>query len=128
MESAFRESDKKTPLSSPPLSKDEGLSDVGHSMIFENLILVASSVTVSYLIHFDSLLQNAIDIITKCNSYFIIECDRRLLQNASGILLQNVTFLLQNATIITNYDDFITNCDVCYKLRQYSHINMSLQH
>ena len=121
MECAFRESDKKTPLSSPPLSKDEGLSDVGHSMIFENLILVASSVTVSYLIHFDSLLQNTIDIITKCDSYFIIECDRRLLQNASG-------FSLQNATVITNYDDFITNCDVYYKLRQYSHINIPLQH
>ena len=25
---------------------------------------------VSYLIHYDTLLQNATDIITKCNSYF----------------------------------------------------------
>ena len=29
------------------------------------------SVTVSYLIRYDSLFQNATDIITKCDSYFI---------------------------------------------------------
>ena len=28
--------------------------------------------------------------------------------------------LLQNATVITKCDDFITKCDVYYKLRQYS--------
>ena len=43
------------------------------------------------------LLQNATDIITKC--------DGALLQNASGVLLQNVTV--------------ISKCDVYYKLRQY---------
>ena len=36
------------------------------------------------------------------------------------ILLQNATVLLQNATVIANWDDFITKCDVYYKLRQYS--------
>ena len=61
----------------------------------ENLILGANSVTVSYLIHYDGLLQNARDIITKCK--------RNLLQNASG-------FVLQNATVITK-------CNVYYKLR-----------
>ena len=53
------------------LSKDEGLKDIGHSMSIGNLILVINSVTVSYLIRYDSLLQNATDIITKCESYFI---------------------------------------------------------
>ena len=64
------------------------------------------------MINYDTLLQNATDIITKCDSYFITKCDRSLLQNASGFLLQNATILLQNATVITK-------CDVYYKLRQY---------
>ena len=45
--------------------------------------------------------------------YFITKCDKSLLQNVSGFLLQNATVLLQNATIITK-------CDVYYKLRQYN--------
>ena len=89
-------------------------------MSIGNLILGVNSVTVPYLIHYDSLLQNAPDIITKCNSYFITKCDRILLQNASGFLLQNATVLLQNTTVITNCDDFTTKCDVYYKLRQYN--------
>ena len=76
-------------------------------MNITNLILGVNSVTVSYLIHYDGLVQKATDIITKC--------DRSLFQNASG-------FLLQNATVFTNCDDFITKCDVYYKLRQYIHI------
>ena len=59
--------EKNTP-SSPSLSKDRG-----------NLILGVNSVTVSYLMHYDSLLQNATDIITKCDSYFITKCNRSLL-------------------------------------------------
>ena len=47
-------------------------------------------VMVSYLVYYDTLLQNATDIITKC-----------FLQNTSG-------FALQNATVITKYLDFIT--------------------
>ena len=76
-----------------------------------------NSATVSYLIHYASLLQNATGIITKCNSYFISKCDRSLLQNASSFLLQNAKFLLQNATVITNCDDFITKCDSYYKMQ-----------
>ena len=78
------------------------------------------------MIHYDSLLQNATDIITKCDSYFTTKCGRSLLQNAIAILLQNATEvfyemrqvfyykmrqfydkirqLLQNATFITNCD------------------------
>ena len=59
-------------------------------------------------------------------SYFISKCDRSILQNVSGFLLQNETVLLQNATVITHCNDFIKNatvikkCDVYYKLRQYT--------
>ena len=48
------------------------------------------------------------------------KCVKSLLQNALGFLLQIATVLLQNATVITNCDDFITKCNVYYKLRQYS--------
>ena len=109
---------KYTPPS-PLLSKDEGLRDIGHSMSIENLILGVNSVTVSYLIHYHSLLQNATDIITKYDSYFITKCDRSLLQNASGFLLQ-IRQLLQIATISLQNATVITKCDYCYKLRQYT--------
>ena len=72
--------------------------DIGHIINIGNLILVVNSIAVSYLIRYDSLLQNAIDIITKCDSKFITKCHKSLLQNA-------LDFLLQNAT-------FITKCDV----------------
>ena len=84
-------------------------------MSIRNLVFGANSVTVSYLIRYDSLLQNATDVTTKCDNYFITKCDRTLLENASGFLLQNAAVLLQNATVITKCDDF------SYKLRQYTH-------
>ena len=69
-------------------------------MSIKNLIFDVDSVTVSDLIHYGTLLQNATDVITKCDSYFITKCDRSLLQNASGFLLQNATVLLQNVTVL----------------------------
>ena len=111
---------KYTPPS-PPLSKDEGLKNIGHSMSIRNLIFGVNSVTVSYLIRYDSLLQNATDVITKCDSCFITKCDRSLLQSASGFLLKNATVLLQNGTIWLQNATVITKCDVCYKLRLYRH-------
>ena len=81
-----------------PLSNDEGLKNIGHCVSIRNLIFGVNSVTVSYLIRYDSLLENATDVVTKC--------DRSLLQRASD-------FLLQNAAVITK-------CDVYYKLRQYT--------
>ena len=51
------------------------------------------------MIHYDSLLQNATDIITKCDSYVITKCERSSLQNTPGFSLQNATVLLQNATM-----------------------------
>ena len=62
---------RKIPPPSPPLSKDKVLKHIEHIMSAGNLILDVNSVTVSYLIHYNSLLQN------------------------TTISLQNATFLLQ---------------------------------
>lgn len=44
-----------------------------------------------------------------------------LSQNAKTILLPNAShFLLQNATILLQTAAVITNCDVYYKMRQYT--------
>ena len=107
----------KIPPPSPPFSKTEELRDIGHIIDIGNLILGVNSVTVSYLIHYDSLLQNTTNI-RKCDSYFITKCTRSLLQNASEFLLQNATVLLQNTTVITNCNNFITKCDCYYKMRR----------
>ena len=74
-------------------------------MSIRYLIFGVISVTFSYLILYDSLLQNVTDVITKCDSYFI----------TNATLLQNVTILLQNTIAITK-------CDIYHKLRQYSHL------
>ena len=57
---------------------------------------------VSYLVHYDTLLHNAINVITKR--------DKSLLQCASGLLLQN-------ATVTTKCVDFITKCDNYHKMQ-----------
>ena len=66
-------SDKVTKITppSPLLSKDEGLKDIGHSMSIGNLTLGVNSVAASYMVRYDSLLENPTDIITNCNNYFI---------------------------------------------------------
>ena len=78
---------KKSTRPSPRLPKQEILRDIEYSMRIGNLVWGVNSVTVSYLIRCDRLLQNATDTIRKC--------DRSLLQNASNFLLQNATVLLQ---------------------------------
>ena len=80
-------------------------------MSIRNLILGVNSVTVSCLICYDSLLQNATVIITKYDGHFITKCHKILLQNVSVLLLQN-------STVITNCDGFITKCDSYYKMRR----------
>ena len=69
-------------------------------------------VTVTYLVYYETLLQNETNIIAKCDSYFITKCDKSLLQNASGFLLQNASVLLQIVTVITK-------CDTYYKMLWY---------
>ena len=53
------------------------------------------------MVHYNTILQNATDIITKRVIYFITKYSKTLLQNALGFLLKNATILLQNATAIT---------------------------
>ena len=62
---------KYTPPS-PLLSIYEGLRDIGHGMSIGNIFWCVNSVTVSDLIHYDSLLQNATVV----------------LQNATGITMR----------------------------------------
>ena len=58
-------------------------------------------VVVSYLVHYDTLLQNVTDIAIKCDGFVITKFEKSLLQNASFFLLQNTIVLLQNVTFIT---------------------------
>ena len=60
-----------------------------------------NSVTVSYLIHYDSLLQNATEIYYKMLQVFYYKMRQ---------LLQIATVLLQNATVITKLG-VVKNCD-----------------
>ena len=71
------------------------------------------------MIHYDSLLQNAADII-KSNIYFITKSGRHLLQNVLSFLLKNASFT--NATAITK-------CDNYYKLQmQQDMLLLKLNH
>ena len=71
---------------------------------------------VLYLVDYNALLQNATDVITKCDHYFIAKYDKSLLQNASASLLQNAARrqLLQNATILLQNATFVSKCDTSY--------------
>ena len=75
-------------------------------------------VAISNLIHFETLLQNATDIIAKIESYFITKYEKKfILQNASvfyhkiGQSLQNaINLLLQNATVFTKLQNVYCIC------------------
>ena len=58
---------------------------------------------VQYFVHNDTLLQNVIDIVIECDSYFISKCNKSLSQNESAFFVQNTTVLLQNVTLIKKY-------------------------
>ena len=62
-------------------------------------------VTVSYLVHYETLLQNATDIIT----------------NATAILLQNAKKIYYKICwyYIIKYDSFIARCDSHYKICRF---------
>ena len=56
---------------------------------------MSAMATVSYLVHYDTLLQNAENIFRKCDSYFIKKLDKSLLQKASDIFLKMRLFFYQ---------------------------------
>ena len=64
------ERQKHTPLSRP-LSKDEELKNIGHSMSIKNLSFGVNSVTVSDLIFYDGLLQSATDFIKNATAILL---------------------------------------------------------
>ena len=94
----------------PPLSKEEGLRGIGHIMSIGNLILGVSSVAVSYLIRYDSLLQNvtanllqnATEVYYKMRQAFYYKMPQFYYKMRQ--LLQIATILLQNTTVITKCD------------------------
>ena len=96
-----------------PLSKDEGLKNIGHSMSIRSLIFGVNSVTVSYLIRYDSLLQNAKlfyyemrqKFITKCVKFFITKCHSFITKCNSYYKMRR--FYYKSETVITK-------CDVYY--------------
>ena len=87
---------KYTPPS-PPLSKDEALKNIGHSMSTRNLIFGVNSVTISYLIRYDSLLQSVTEVYYKMRQVFYYKIQR-----------------------FYHKMRVITKCNVYYKLRQYN--------
>ena len=82
-------------------------------MSIGNLILGVSSVTASYLIRYDSLLQNATEVYYKMRQAFYYKMQQ---------FYYKMRQLLQNATILLQTTAVITKCDVCYKLWQYKHL------
>ena len=63
------------------------------------------------MIRYGTLLQNAADIITKCDSYFITKCDKSLLQNATFIKIATVHPEIGNITL--NFLDFSFFIYIC---------------
>ena len=100
------------------LSKDEELRDIGHSISFRNLILGLNSVTVSYLILYGSLLQNATAILLQNATEVYYKIRQKFITKCVRFLLQNVTVVIQNEIVITNCDDFIAKFDRYYKMRR----------
>ena len=78
----------------------------GHWTQHEHLVLGVKSVTVSYLIHNDSLSQNITDIITKCDKLFYYKMRQKFITKC-------VRFY------ITKCDSFNIKCDSYYKLRRF---------
>ena len=91
---------------SPPLSKDKGLRDTGHSMSIGNLVLGVNSVTVLCLIHYDSLLQNVTKVYYKMRQVFITKCGSYYKMRQFYYKMRQ---FLQIATFITNCDSTTTD-------------------
>ena len=84
--------------------------DVEHGAIHKKIFLGESAVvTISYLVHYDTLLQNVTNMQILLLSFTV-----NLLQNAK-MFHQNtssffVTVFVKNAAVIIYCDDFITKC------------------
>ena len=63
--------------------------------------LESTVITVSYLVHYDTILPNTTDFIAKCNSNFITKFDEGLLQMQQ--FCYQMRQLLQNSTFIRKW-------------------------
>ena len=88
-----------------PLSNGERFRDIQHS------ISTVLAPWVSYLIHYGTLLQNATDIITKCDSYFITKYGKKVYYKMHQVFYYKMRQLLQIATILLQNAMLITNCN-----------------
>ena len=78
------------------------------------------------LSHFITKCYYKTDIIKQYDSYFIIKCDKHLLQNTPDFTLQNVTVITKCDDFIIQNEAVITNCDVYYKMCRHSSKYISL--
>ena len=73
---------------------------------FFTFCAVSKVLTVSYLVHYNTLLQNAADIIAKCDSYLIAKCDksydkmRQMFYYKMWQFYYKIRQLLQNVSIL----------------------------
>ena len=90
-------------------SKDEGTLGIEWAFTRHkeswSLVWNSTVVTASCMGQYGTWLQNATDIITKCNSYFIRTCNKSLLQN-NKIIIRQLYYKM---------------CDVYYKVWQSSY-------
>ena len=103
-----------------PPSKDEGPRVIRHKMSVEldrNLILEAIVVAVSCLVHYDKLLLNATNIITKCDSHNITKCDRSYYKMCQ-VFYYKIRKFYYKLRVITKCDSFITKCNRYYKMHR----------
>ena len=90
-------------------------------------------IEVSYFVHYDTLLQNARDIITKCDGYFIPKCVRFFITKCDGLISNWERYdktrrfyfkmwqLLQNVPFITKCVGKMINSSGCNKRKKRIH-------
>ena len=81
-----------------PLSQDEGLKNIGHSMSIRNLIFGVNSVTVSYWF--------VMTVYYKIRQLFYYKVRQKFIRKCVRIF-------------ITKSDGFVTKCDSYYKMQRF---------
>ena len=95
--------------------------DIKSFNLLSSYIEKSAKVIFSYLVHHETLLQNATEIIKKCDIYFYYEMQRSLLQNMSLVfdsfitkmrqLIQNVKFTTECVSRRIELNDRLTDSE-----------------
>ena len=95
--------------------------DIRSFNLLSSYIEKSAKVIFSYLVHHETLLQNATEIIKKCDIYFYYEMQRSLLQNMSLVfdsfitkmrqLIQNVKFTTECVSRRIELNDRLTDSE-----------------